>query len=169
VVALMTVTSLAQTNTYEQPPRQQTNRAPRESLTIDLPAESRNAGVTQDEAQGRTDLWLLTRAENRADALRAQLITVQMSELELQSRIEELDYQMEPESLQRALAFVGSARPMDELREALRKRLDSEKSRINEQLEILVTTQASLESAIRDADAECARLRERLNLPSGSD
>ena len=121
-------------------------------------------GGGQDQAQRRFDLELLTRAENRADALRAQLGNLQMREMELQARIEELDYQMKPESIQRTLAFVGSARPMDELRANLRARLESEKSRTNTQLETLASTRMKLETALRSAEAECARLRQRLGL-----
>ena len=121
-------------------------------------------GGSQDQAQRRFDLELLTRAENRADALRAQLGNLQMREMELQARIEELDYQMKPESIQRTLAYVGSARPMDELRANLRARLESEKSRTNTQLETLASTRMKLETALRGAEAECVRLRQRLGL-----
>ena len=121
-------------------------------------------GNDRDPAQSRVDLELLTRAENRADALRAQLGNLQMREMELQARIEELDYQMKPESIQRALAFVGSARPMDELRANLRARLENEKSRTNAQLEALASTRMRLETALRSAEAECVRLRQRLRL-----
>ena len=126
-------------------------------------------GGSQDQAQRRIDLELLTRAENRADALRAQLGNLQMREMELQARIEELDYQMKPDSIQRALAFVGSARPMDELRANLRARLESEKSRTNTQLEALASTRMKLETALRGAEAECVRLRQRLGLSSDDD
>ena len=120
---------------------------------------------TRGQYQARNDRQSLTRAENRADALRAQLVNLQMKEAELQSRLDELDYQMKPESIQRALALVGSVRPMDELRAALRARLEKEKFRTNEQLELLAATRAKLENAIREAVGECTRLRERLNLP----
>ena len=41
-----------------------------------------------------------------------------MREFELETRLDELNYQMTPDRIQRALAFVGSVRPMDELRDA---------------------------------------------------
>lgn len=120
----------------------------------------------EDRTQRRIDADRLARAESRLAALRDQLANLQMRESELQSRIDELDYQMKPESLQRALAFVGSVRPMDELRANLRARLDKEKSRTSAQLDALVATRMKVEAAIRDAEAECARLRERLGLNS---
>jgi len=123
-------------------------------------------GGGRDQAQRSSDLELLTRAETRADRLRAQLVELQMREIELQARIEELDYKMKPESIQRALAFVGSARPMDELRANLRAQIEYEKSRMSAQLEVLASTRTKLETALREAEAECARLRQRLGLSS---
>ena len=73
---------------------------------------------------GQLDIEMLTQAENRAAGLRDQLVNLQMREIELQARIDELDYQMKPETIQRALAFVGSVRPMGELRSSLRLRLE---------------------------------------------
>jgi predicted nucleic acid-binding Zn-ribbon protein len=119
--------------------------------------------------QALIDVELLKRAEDRADALRTQLLDLQMKEIDLQARLDDLDYRLRPESLNQALVFVGSVRPMDELRDDLRARIESEKARVNEQLELLASTQAKLEAAISDADSECARLRQRLRLLRSSD
>jgi predicted nuclease with TOPRIM domain len=85
-----------------------------------------------------------------------------MRELDLQTRVDDLDYQLTPDSIQRALAFVGSVRPMDELRDALRVRLESEKARLNKQFELLESRRGRLEAAISEADADVERLRQRL-------
>jgi hypothetical protein len=77
---------------------------------------------------------------------------------------EDLDYQLRPQSIQQALAVVGSVQ-IDGLRDGLRSRIESEKGRVSKQLELLATGRERLESAIRDADAEVERLRERLNSP----
>jgi len=127
------------------------------------------AQTHEQRDQALIDVELLTRAENRADALRTQLLDLQMKEIDLQARLDDLDYRLRPENLQQALIFVGSVRPMDELRDDLRARIESEKTRVNEQLELLASTQAKLEAAISDADAECARLRQRLRLLRSSD
>lgn len=105
----------------------------------------------------------LTRAEQRVEALRARLLEIQMKEMELQDRLDELDYQMSPENIQRVLLFVGSARPMDERRDALRTRLENERARVNKQIELLAPTRMRLEAGIRDAEREVERLRQRLN------
>jgi chromosome segregation ATPase len=104
----------------------------------------------------------LARAEERAEALRAKLFDLQMQEIELQSRLDHLDYQLTPESIQRALALVGSVRPMDELRDGLRKKLESERARVNKVLEHLASSREQLEAALSRAEAELERLRQRL-------
>jgi hypothetical protein len=101
------------------------------------------------------------RAEDRAESLRDRLFEVTVRELDLMARLDDLDYRTSPEGIQRALAFVGSARPMDELREALRIRLERERARVNSQLEMLASFREQLETAIRETDAELDRLRQR--------
>ncbi|HJQ68304.1 MAG TPA: hypothetical protein VKA70_05005 [Blastocatellia bacterium] len=101
------------------------------------------------------------RAEERAESLRARLFEVQMQELDLQNQLDYLDFRLTPDSMQRALAFIGSPRPMDELRDGLRARLESEKQRVNKRLEFLVASRERLEAEIKRADAEVERIRQR--------
>lgn len=143
---------------------------PNEKLVmIDEAADKLAVGDQQDQKRSLIEIEMLTRAENRSDALRAQLLDVQMKEIDLQARLDDLDDRLRPENIQQAFALVGSARPMDELRDELRARLESEKGRTNAQLDLLAATQTRLEAAIREADAECARLRQRLRLLRLSD
>ena len=107
------------------------------------------------------DLEAVARAEERAEAMRAKLFDLEMKELDLLALLDDLDYRSSPDGLQRALAFVGSARPMDELREALRIRLEAQKARANKQLEQLASTRWRLEASLREADAEVERARQR--------
>jgi hypothetical protein len=107
------------------------------------------------------DLEAVARAEERAEAMRAKLFDLEMKELDLLALLDDLDYRSSPDGLQRALAFVGSARPMDELREALRIRLEAQKARANKQLEQLASTRSRLEASLREADAEVERARQR--------
>jgi hypothetical protein len=125
--------------------------------------------LKQEQSPSLIDVEMLKRAEQRGDALRTQLLDLQIKEFDVQARLDDLDYRLTPESIQQALALVGSPRPIDELRDDLRARLEGEKGRANQQLELLAATQARLEAAIRDADAECALLRERLRLPRTGD
>jgi chromosome segregation ATPase len=106
---------------------------------------------------------MLARAEQRADSLRERLSDLQDRQLELQGRLEDIEYDITPERIQQALAFVGSVRPMDELREARRTRLETEKARINKQLELLDARGRRLEASIAQADRDVEMLRQRLN------
>jgi prefoldin subunit 5 len=108
------------------------------------------------------DLEIVMRAEQRVEAMRAKLADLQMQELELLTRLDDLEYLSTPDGIQRALNFVGSVRPMDELRSALRTRIEGEKARVNKQLEFLATSRERLESAIREADADVERVRQRM-------
>jgi hypothetical protein len=113
-------------------------------------------------ASGALDRELLARAEDRAEELRTKLFELQMRQFDLQARVEDLDYQLTPDGIRKALAFVPSVRPMDELRETLRIKLESEKARVVKQLEILTAGKERLEAAIREADEEVERLRQSL-------
>ncbi|MGA9770987.1 MAG: hypothetical protein WBV94_18270 [Blastocatellia bacterium] len=111
------------------------------------------------------DLEILARTEQRAEALRARLFDLQVQELNLQARIEDLDYQLLPANIRQTVMYVGLVRPMEELRETWRKRLENEKDRVNRQLELLTSNRQQLEAAISRVDAEIDRLRLQLELP----
>jgi len=112
-----------------------------------------------------TDLEILTRTEQRAESLRTRLFELQVQELNLQARIEDLDYQLLPDNIRQAVLYVGLVRPMEELRETWRKRLENEKARVNKQLELLTSNREQLEAAISRVDTEIERLRKQLELP----
>ncbi len=116
------------------------------------------------EAQQRQtfDLQRLMYAEQRADNLRKQLLETQTKEIELQTRFEQVEYEVRPEVIDRSGAFSGSTRP-EEIREVRRKALENERKRLISQLEILRNNRVRLEVAVPQADAEVDRLRERLD------
>jgi predicted nucleic acid-binding Zn-ribbon protein len=76
-----------------------------------------------------------------------------------------MDYRLTPANIQRAITFVSSTRPMDELRNELRQRLEDEKARVKEQVELLASSRERLEVEIRRAKEEIERLRQQLGLP----
>ncbi|MBV9210168.1 MAG: hypothetical protein JOZ52_06040 [Acidobacteria bacterium] len=123
-----------------------------------------NDKLSQMELQQRTlvDLERLSRAEARAEGLRAQLRDVQEKEADMQSRMEQLNYQLQPEVIERSLAITGSTRPED-LREARRRQLQAEKDRTQSQLNLLATSRTRLETAITNAEAEADRIRARVD------
>ncbi len=120
--------------------------------------------INQIEGQQRAlvDLERLSRAEQRAEGFRAQLRDVQAKEADLQSRLEQIEYDLKPENIERNSSFYGTTRPED-VRDARRRQLENEKSRIQSQLTLIQTSRIRLESAIALADTEVERLRARLD------
>ncbi|HSB10855.1 MAG TPA: hypothetical protein VLM38_15320 [Blastocatellia bacterium] len=142
------------------------------AVVLSTPVLAQSLGTAQpdsceiaynSQSSNLTARELMIQAEQRAEELRLKLFDLQSREFDLQVRLDQLDYQMTPEAIQRALVFVSSVRPLDELRDALRARLEAEKARVTKQLELLVVNREKLESAIREADAEVERLRQRLS------
>jgi hypothetical protein len=91
-------------------------------------------------------------AAGTAEQLRAQLSEVQDREAAAKIRLQELDFELKPENIERYFAGVGSVHP-EELRELRRKHLQTEKDRLLAQLEQFAASRARLESAITRADA----------------
>jgi hypothetical protein len=86
-----------------------------------------------------------------ASDLKQQLIDVEMKETQLRIRLEELDEQLKPESIERELAGIGSVHP-EELREHRRKLLMIERSGLQAQLDLLEKRRAQIEAAIAAAE-----------------
>ena len=112
------------------------------------------------------DLKILDRAEKRAEKLRDKLLDIELQKISLQSRLDYLDYQLTPANIQRVIMFVSSTRPTDELRNELCQRLEDEKARVKEQVELLASSRERLEGEVRRANEEIECLRQQLGLPS---
>jgi DNA repair exonuclease SbcCD ATPase subunit len=121
-----------------------------------------NDKLTQMQENDRSliDMERLTRAEQRAENLRAQLLDAESKLADLQSKLEQVDYGLRPENIERAAGY-GTVHP-EEARDARRRQLESEKSRLQAQMRILETSQTRLETSIATADAEVDTLRRRL-------
>jgi uncharacterized protein YlxW (UPF0749 family) len=116
----------------------------------------------QEDDRYLLDMERLTRAEQRAESLRAQLIDVQSKMADLSSKLEQVEYYLKPDNIDKATQGYGSTRPED-ARDARRRQLENEKGRLQAQLNILETSRVRLESAIGTADGEVDLLRARLN------
>ena len=108
------------------------------------------------------DLERLTRAEQRAEELRRQLREITDKEFQLQERLAEIDYEAQPDSIQRRAALIGSLNP-GAVRDAIAQQLERERTRIKKQLELLGTSRTRLDAAVATADAEVDRLRQRVD------
>jgi hypothetical protein len=93
-----------------------------------------------------------TGREVTASTLKQQLLEFESKETWLRMRLEELDEQLKPESIERELAGIGSTHP-EELREHRRKLLTIERNGLQRQLDLLEEDRARIEAAIADAAA----------------
>jgi chromosome segregation ATPase len=120
--------------------------------------------LSQMEQQQRTlvDLERLSRAEQRAESLRAQLQAAQEKETNLTARLEQIEFDLRPENIERTVSTFGSTHPED-ARAARRRGLENEKTMLRAQLDTLQSGRLRLESAIVTADAEVDRLRKRID------
>lgn len=123
-----------------------------------------NTKLTKMEENDRSliDMERLTRAEQRAENLRMQQVDVESKLADLQSRLEQTEYAMKPENIERSNAGYGSVRPED-ARETRRRQLESERTRLQAQIRILETSRTRLEQSVATADAEVELLRRRLD------
>ncbi len=119
--------------------------------------------VTQLKGEQRilVDLERLTRAEQRAENLRAQLRDVTDKEFALQERSAQLEEELQPDAIERRAALIGSLNP-SAVRESIRRALERERERIQTQLEMLAASRVRLESAVASADNEVTRIRARI-------
>ena len=120
--------------------------------------------MTEIKGEQRTlvDLERLTRAETRAEGLRAQLRDVTDKEFMLQERAAQIEDELEPSAIERRAALTGSLRPAD-VRDQIRRTLEREKERVRTQLEMLANSRVRLDSAIASADLEVEKIKERLD------
>jgi hypothetical protein len=116
----------------------------------------------QEDDRFLLDMERLTRAEQRAEQLRSQLIEVQSKMADLSSRLDQVEYMLKPENIERTTQGYGTVHP-EEARETRKKQLENEKGRLQAQINILETSRLRLESAITTADSEVDLLRARLN------
>ena len=117
-----------------------------------------------DEKQKRLllNLDILSRAEQRADALRKQLFEMIEKEATIRTRLEQIQFDARPEMIDRSTAFTGSLRP-EEIREQRRKSLDAEKRNLESLLTQIQTNRASLEENVQKSDFLVEKIRLKLD------
>jgi len=115
----------------------------------------------QDNDRMLLDMERLTRAEQRAESLRQQLIETQTKDADLQARLDQIEYEIKPENIERSMATFGTVHP-EEARAARRRQLENEKSRLQAQVQILEGSITRLQTAVVTADNEVDLLRNRI-------
>ena len=108
-----------------------------------------------------TNLDLLMHTEVRAEVLRKQLIELIEKETSFKSRMAQLDEDMRPENIERALSGIGTTRT-PELRDTRRRVFENERKGIESLLNVTTQSRIRLEEDVRQADQLVARLRQRL-------
>ncbi|HEY6119629.1 MAG TPA: hypothetical protein VIV66_06710 [Pyrinomonadaceae bacterium] len=122
-----------------------------------------NNKLSQMQENDRTmlDMERLTRAEQRAENLRTQQLDTETKLADVQARLDQIEFAVKPENIERETAGYGSTHP-EETREARRRQLEAERSRLQAQVRLLETNRSRLETAVANADAEVDLLRRRL-------
>lgn len=123
-----------------------------------------NDKLTQLQQNDRMliDMERLTRAEQRAENLRAQQVDTESKLADLEQKREQIDYELRPENVERASGY-GTVHP-EEARDARRRQLENERSRVQAQIKILETSRERLETSVRSADEEVDSLRHKIEL-----
>lgn len=149
-------------------PRQATDQDPeamkKTIRTLSTKVDKLTDKLSQMEESQRSlvDLERLSRAEQRSSQLNAELRDVAAKDSDLQARLEDIEYALKPENIERSTAGYGTTRP-EELREQRRRQLESEKQRVQKQLDLLAASRTRLEQAIASSDAEVERLHKKLD------
>ena len=119
--------------------------------------------LTQMQGNERSllDMERLTRAEQRSESLRSQQLDAETKLADLQSKMDQIDYALKPENIERVTSGYGTTRPED-ARDSRRRQLESEKARLQAQIRLLETSRTRLETAVANSDAEVDLLRRRL-------
>ncbi|HEU4930642.1 MAG TPA: hypothetical protein VFT48_01110 [Pyrinomonadaceae bacterium] len=115
----------------------------------------------QEDDRYQLDMERLTRAEQRAEQLRSQLMDVQSKIADFESKLEQIDWALRPENIEASTAGYGSTRP-EAARDARKKSLESERNRVQAQLKLAETSRSRLEGAVSNADSEVDLLRAKL-------
>ena len=116
----------------------------------------------QASQQSMVDLERLSRAEQRSLQLRSELREVQAKKADLEAHLEQVEYDLKPENIERAAAGYGTTRP-EELRAQRQRQLEGERNRTRQQLDQLTTNEARVQQALATSDAEVDRLQKKLD------
>ena len=115
----------------------------------------------EESQRSLVDLERLSRAEQRSAQLRTELRDVQQKKADLEAHLEDVEFALKPENIERATAVYGTTRP-EEVRAQRRKQLENERERSRRQIEQLTASEARLQQAIDTSDLEVERLQKKL-------
>ncbi len=122
-----------------------------------------NRRIDRDQKQRRLalNLEILTKAEQRVESLRKQYFDMIEKEGKVQERLDTIDIDIRPDSIERNVAFAGSLRP-EAIREARQKTLAAERTKLQTLLAEVQKNKANLDLSIQRADTLVERLRTKI-------
>ena len=107
------------------------------------------------------NLDILTRAEQRAESMRRELLEMTERETAYRTRLMRLEEELRPENIERSLAGIGTTRTA-ELRDLRRRQVDNERRGVETLLGQATHNRVRLEDEVKLADLLVARIRQRL-------
>lgn len=116
----------------------------------------------QENDRSLMDMERLTRAEQRAESVRSQMLDTESKLADLQARMDQVDYSLKPENIDRSIAGYGTVHP-EEARDARRRQLENEKTRLQAQINLLENSRTRLQASLSTAEAEVDLLRRRID------
>ncbi len=116
----------------------------------------------QENERSLIDMERLTRAEQRAESVRAQMLDTESKLADLQARMDQVDYSLKPENIDRSIAGYGTVHPED-ARDSRRRQLENEKARLQAQISLLENSRTRLQGSLSTAEAEVDLLRRRMD------
>ncbi len=116
----------------------------------------------QENDRSLIDMERLTRAEQRAESIRSQMLDTESKLADLQARMDQVDYSLKPENIDRSIAGYGSVHP-EEARESRRRQLENEKARLQAQINLLENSRTRWQASLSTAEAEVDLLRRRID------
>jgi len=128
---------------------------------LQLEAKSNKKDPDQKQRQLALNLDILTKSEQRSDSLRKQLFEMIEKENSIRGRMDQIDNDMRPETIERTMATVGSLRP-EELREQRKRSLALEKANLQVLLTAVQKNRADLDINLQRSDALVEKLRVRI-------
>jgi hypothetical protein len=126
-----------------------------------LSRNSNQSDSNHEQNRIALNLELLTRAEQRADVLRKQLFELIEKETSLRVRLVQIEEDIRPESIERALNPYGTTRTA-ELRDTRRRALENERRGIESLLNQITQSRLRLDEDVKQADLMVFKLRQRI-------
>ena len=117
----------------------------------------------RDEKQKRLlmNLDILTRAEQRSDSLRKQLFEMIEKESTIRTKLDLIENNIRPETIDREIAFAGTMRP-EELRNMRKKNLEIERNSLQLLLVEVQKTKTNIDLNVQRSDSLVEKLRAKL-------